>query len=69
MKVTAGWLIEQCGWKGKRLGNIGVYEKQALVIVNYGEKDGELIKKLSYDIQQSVKEKFGVNIQAEVNIL
>ena len=66
-KLAAGWLIEQCGWKGKRVGNVGVHEHQALVLINYDNAGaGELIK-LAGDIQQSVKEKFNVDIEPEVN--
>ncbi|WKN41735.1 UDP-N-acetylmuramate dehydrogenase [Tunicatimonas pelagia] len=69
VKVPAGWLIEQAGWKGKRFGNVGVHNRQALVLVNFGSAQGEEIKKLAYDIQQSVQEKFGILIQPEVNIV
>lgn len=69
VKVPAGWLIEQAGWKGKRLGSIGVHDRQALVLVNHGGGTGEAIQKLAYDIQQSVQEKFGILIQPEVNIV
>lgn len=69
IKVPAGWLIDQCGWKGKRFGNIGVYDKQALVLVNYGEKEGSKVKELAYQIKDSVWEKFQVTIEPEVNIL
>ena len=69
MKVPAGWLIEQCGWKGKVIGNTGVHKNQALVLVNYGEAKGNEIKELSKDIQHSVKEKFGVALETEVNII
>ena len=69
VKVAAGWLIEQAGWKGKRIGDIGVHAKQALVLVNYGGGTGEEIKKLSEQIQASVYDKFGVQLQAEVNFI
>lgn len=68
-KVPAGWLIEQAGWKGQRFGNVGVHAKQALVLVNYGGGKGEEIKKLSQKIQASIKEKFGIQLSAEVNFI
>lgn len=69
VKVPAGWLIEQCGWKGKVLGNYGVHKNQALVLVNYGGAKGEDIKKLAYEVIESVKEKFGIQLSPEVNIM
>jgi UDP-N-acetylmuramate dehydrogenase len=69
VKIPAGWLIEQCGWKGKRIGNIGVHPQQALVLVNYGDGKGEEIFLLAMKIQSSVKEKFGVTLTTEVNII
>ena len=60
-KVAAGWLIESCGWKGVRKGNVGCYEKQALVIVSYGIESGSEVFAFSEEILQSVKEKFGIN--------
>ncbi len=68
-KIPAGWLIEQCGWKGKVIGNTGSHAKQSLVLVNYGNATGNEIRSLASEIQQSVMEKFGIEIVAEVNIL
>lgn len=68
-KVPAGWLIEQCGWKGVTLGNIGVHKHQALVLVNYGEGKGADIWDLAMKIKESVRDKFGVTLQPEVNVI
>jgi UDP-N-acetylmuramate dehydrogenase len=68
-KIPAGWLIEQSGWKGKRMGAVGVHDKQALVLVHYGNGKGNELVSLSQQIQADVKEKFGVSLEAEVNII
>lgn len=69
VKVPAGWLIEQAEWKGKRIGDIGVHTKQALVLVNYGGGKGQQIADLAYEIQTSVFDKFGIRITPEVNFI
>lgn len=68
VKVPAGWLIEQCGWKGKRLGDVGVHAHQALVLVNYANGKGNEIFSLASNIISSVKEKFNIALTCEVNI-
>jgi len=68
-KIPAGWLIEQCGFKGKRFGDAGIHENQALVLVNHGEATGQQILNLAYRIIDEVDKKFGISILPEVNII
>lgn len=69
VKVPAGWLIEETGWKGKVVGNTGTYKQQALVIVNHGGASGNEILELAKEIRKSVKEEFGIELVPEVNII
>ncbi|MBK8584667.1 MAG: UDP-N-acetylmuramate dehydrogenase [Bacteroidetes bacterium] len=69
MKVAAGWLIEKSGWKGKRVGNTGMHEKQALVLVNHGSATGNELIEHAKRVQSSVKEKFNIELEMEVNII
>ncbi|MEQ8703468.1 MAG: UDP-N-acetylmuramate dehydrogenase [Phaeodactylibacter sp.] len=69
VKVPAGWLIEQAGWKGKRVGSVGTYPKQALVLVNYGGAKGEAVWALARQIMADVKQQFSIDLQPEVNVL
>jgi UDP-N-acetylmuramate dehydrogenase len=69
IKIAAGWLIEQCGWKGKIVGHTGTFKNQALVLVNHGGATGQEVYSFSSEIIDSVYAKFGVALQREVNII
>ncbi|MBC5587814.1 MULTISPECIES: UDP-N-acetylmuramate dehydrogenase [Bacteroides] len=69
MKIPAGWMIDQCGWKGKSLGPAAVHDKQALVLVNRGGAKGSDIVALSDAVRASVRDKFGIDIHPEVNVI
>lgn len=69
IKISAAWLIEQCGWKGKRIGNVGTYKNQPLVIVNYGNATGKEIKEFAEKLRKIVKSNFAINLEPEVDII
>jgi UDP-N-acetylmuramate dehydrogenase len=68
-KVPAAWLIEQCGWKGKRTGQVGIHATQALVLVNYGGGTGNDVLQLAHAIRQSVRDKFNIILDMEINVV
>lgn len=69
VKVPAGWLIEQAGFKGKRFGDAGIHKNQALVLVNYGQATGQEILAVAHNIQETILKTYGIQIEAEVNII
>jgi len=68
VKIPAGWLIEKCGWKGKKVGNVSSYEKQALVLVNHGGATGMEVWSLAQEIVKSVEKEFEIRLVPEVNV-
>jgi UDP-N-acetylmuramate dehydrogenase len=69
VKLSAAWLIEQCGWRGARKGNVGVYDSNALVIVNHGGATGKEILAFAEEIQGDVGKRYGVELEPEVRIV
>ena len=69
IKIPAAWLIEKCGWKGKKVGNTGSHSRQALVLVNYGNATGSEILSLANGIKSSIKDRFGIILEEEINII
>jgi UDP-N-acetylmuramate dehydrogenase len=69
IKLAAAWMIDRCGWKGKQFGNAGVHSTQPLVLVNHGNATGMEILNLGEEIRRSVNEKFGINLETEVNVI
>jgi UDP-N-acetylmuramate dehydrogenase len=69
IKIPAGWMIDKCGWKGKRIDDAGVYSKQALILVNYGNAKGQEIYKLSQEIENDVEQEFDISLEREVRVI
>ena len=69
VKIPAGWMIEQCGWKGRPLGRTGVHDRQALVLVNLGGATGSDVVALSDAIRSDVRDRFGIDLHPEVNFI
>lgn len=69
VKIAAGWLIEKCGWKGKRVGNVGTYLKHSLIIVNHDDATGAEVLEFAMRIKEEVESKFGIILEEEVNII
>ena len=69
VKVPAGWLIDQAGWKGVRRGDAGVHDRQALVLVNHGQATAQEIRGLAREIMADIHDRFGIDLEQEVNIL
>ena len=68
VKIPAGWMIDQCGWRGRTVGHVGVHACQALVLVNRGGATGAEVVALYQTIQRDVKDRFGIDIHPEVNV-
>jgi UDP-N-acetylmuramate dehydrogenase len=69
VKVPAGWLIDQSGFKGKRYGDAGIHDKQALVLVNHGNATGKEILEVAHKVQKAVHDRYGIKIDTEVNLI
>lgn len=69
VKIPAAWLIDYCGWKGLRIGNVGNYKKQALIIINYGNASGKEVLNHANNVRQSILDVFGISLEVEVNII
>jgi UDP-N-acetylmuramate dehydrogenase len=69
IKISAAWLIEQAGWKGRQIRGVGMYEKQALILVNYGRVGAKQVLALVRQVKTAVRRKFAINLEEEVNII